>query len=151
MSQGDPLYSTAKELQLKIDEYFDSKVDSFTKIIGKPPNEKEVNVYRPTITGLVLHCGFVNRQSFYDMEKRPELSDTIKRARSRIENIYEQQLFDGNAGAIFALKNFGWRDRQDIHTNEEDETDGAIKADQDELKRIAKEVAQLRVIQGGKG
>jgi len=38
--------------------------------------------------------------------------DTIKNARLRIEHEYEKQLYmDKCTGAIFALKNFGWRDK----------------------------------------
>lgn len=65
-----------------------------------------------TITGLVLHCGFASRQSFYAYEKKPEFSYIIKRARTLIEKEYELCLRRGlGAGAIFALKNFGWTDR----------------------------------------
>lgn len=66
-----------------------------------------------TMTGLALHLGFVNRQSMYDYEKKPEFSDTIKMARAMIENGYEKALArgEGTAGHIFALKNFGWTDK----------------------------------------
>jgi len=48
----------------------------------------------------------------YEYENEGEFSDTIKKARLRIENEYEKQLSWGNAtGAIFALKNFGWKDK----------------------------------------
>lgn len=69
----------------------------------------------PTISGLALHLGFVSRQSFYDYEKNPAHSYTIKRARLAIEDCYEQRLHASNpTGAIFALKNFGWKDTQEI-------------------------------------
>jgi hypothetical protein len=43
---------------------------------------------------------------------------------SRIENIYEKGLKGRNpAGAIFALKNFGWKDRQEI----DQKTDGKVE------------------------
>lgn len=70
----------------------------------------------PTVTGLTLHLGFASRQSFYDYENRDEFSYTIKRARLRVECEYEKKLSGGKIaiGAIFALKNFGWTDRQEI-------------------------------------
>lgn len=70
----------------------------------------------PTITGLALHLGFASRQSFYDYEGREPFSYTIKRARLRVECEYEKMLSGGKIaiGAIFALKNFGWTDKQEI-------------------------------------
>jgi hypothetical protein len=98
-----PKYKTAEELQKKIDEYFDTLYE------GTPV----------TITGLILHCGFCSRQSFYRLEENETFSYTIKRARLRVTNHYES-LLQGNsvAGPIFALKNLGWTDRQEIdHTS----------------------------------
>ena len=98
-----PKYKTAEELQKKIDEYFDD-IGETTPI---------------TITGLILHCGFCSRQAFYHLENNEKFSYTIKRARARVTNHYEK-LLQGNAvaGPIFALKNLGWSDRQEIdHTS----------------------------------
>jgi len=93
---GIPIYKTAKELQEKIDEYI--KLHPMV-----------------TITGLCYYLGFSSRQSFYDMEKRKELAYTIKRARLMIENSYEESLrLTGKSSDIFALKNFGWKDKQEI-------------------------------------
>ena len=59
-----------------------------------------------------MHLGFCDRQSFYEYEKKPEFTYTIKKARFFIEQHYEELLQTGNVtGAIFALKNFGWVDR----------------------------------------
>ena len=108
-----PKYKTAQELEDKILEYFDKGV-AIREVITGPPNNREVSHIRvPTITGLVLYCGFCDRASFYDQEKRSdEFSHTIKNARTRIENEYEEILQTvGGSGAIFALKNFGWKDK----------------------------------------
>ena len=68
-----------------------------------------------TLTGLALSLGFESRQSIYDNEKNGEFSYTIKRARLRIENSNEKLLYsNATAGAIYALKNFGWTDKQHI-------------------------------------
>jgi hypothetical protein len=94
-----PIYDSPDKMQECIDEYF-SYLSSGEK---------------PTISGLCYYLGFESRQSFYDYEKRELFSYTIKRARLRIEIIYEQNLHgNSNAGSIFALKNFGWSDRQEI-------------------------------------
>lgn len=94
------MYESAEELQAKIDEYFTR------------PDKK------PTISGLAYHLGFESRQSFYDYEQKEGFAYTIKRARLRIENEYEDRLNEGaGAGAIFALKNLGWKDQTDIKAN----------------------------------
>jgi hypothetical protein len=98
-----PKYKTSEEIQEKIDAYFVTE-----EVDGSPF----------TITGLALFLGFESRQSIYDYEKHGEYSYTIKRARLRIENFAEKKLFTSTpAGAIFALKNFGWKDKQEIDLN----------------------------------
>ena len=94
------MYKNAQELQEAIDSYFETCDD------------------KPTITGLAYHLGFESRQSFYDYQENPEYSYSIKKARLRVEGNYEKMLHKQScAGAIFALKNFGWMDSQSIdHT-----------------------------------
>ena len=103
-----PKYNNTEELQEQISAFFLS-------------DEKPV-----TISGLAYFLGFESRQSFYDYEKDSEFSYTIKRARLFIENEYEKLLQSGNVtGAIFALKNFGWTDKQEIdHTTNGDKITG---------------------------
>ena len=108
-----PHYSTPEELQEKIDEYF--KHPPRKRILYGKGNVVIGEVPVVTITGLALYLGFCNRQSMYDYENRKEFSDTIKKARSFIEQEYEECLRTNNpTGAIFALKNFGWKDKQEI-------------------------------------
>jgi len=109
MKEGrPPMYDNVAELREAIQSYFDL-------------HENKV-----TISGLAYYLGFESRQSFYDYEKNPEFSYTIKRARLFIENEYESLLRSGNVtGAIFALKNFGWSDKQEIdHTTGGDKLTG---------------------------
>lgn len=74
----------------------------------------------PTWTGLALHLGFESRQSLEDYKKKEGFSYPIKKALAKIESEYEKRLFGQNvAGAIFALKNFGWRDKQEIEQKTE--------------------------------
>lgn len=94
-----PKFNSVEDLQSEISDFF-SKVTEGQII---------------TISGLAYHLGFESRQSFYDYENNKQFSYTIKRARLYIESIYEARLFENaNAGAIFALKNFGWSDKQEI-------------------------------------
>ena len=120
-----PKYKTAQELQDKIDEYFKEGVNKRKMIVGRGATKKVVEIPIPTITGLVLYCGFADRQSFYAYEKKEGFSYTIKNARTRIESIYEEMVHSSPnpAGAIFALKNFGWKDKLEI----DDESQLTIK------------------------
>jgi cell division protein FtsI/penicillin-binding protein 2 len=100
-------YNTEQELQEAVDIYF--------------AEIKEDKDAKPTITGLALSLGFCSRSTFYEYEQNGEFSDTIKRARLRVENVYESNLHSGNAtGSIFALKNFGWKDKTELeHSGKE--------------------------------
>ncbi len=112
-----PKYKTAVELQKKIDEYFNAIGDK-KNILGTG-NRGYIHNPKITISGLCYHLGFCSRQSFYDLQEKEEFTYTIKKARLRVFNHYEQML-QGNAvaGPIFALKNLGWSDRQEIdHTS----------------------------------
>lgn len=74
-----------------------------------------------TITGLALYLGFSDRTTIYDYEKRPEFAHIIKRAMARVENGYENRLQnDKPVGAIFALKNMNWRDKQETVLSDPD-------------------------------
>ena len=66
-----------------------------------------------TLTGMILHLGLSSRQSLDRYADRPEFSDAVKRAKLAIEHEYERRLDRTHpSGAIFALKNMGWSDRQ---------------------------------------
>ena len=107
-----PKYKTAKELQNEIDAYFVLVEDIKTET--------------PTITGLAYYLGFDSRQSMYDYEEKKAFSYIIKRAKLRIEAYYEGLLMKQySSGAIFALKNLGWSDRQEIdHTSKGEKITG---------------------------
>lgn len=115
-----PKYESAEELQDRISEYFASGIPERTVIVGNGKNKQAIQVPMPTIVGLTLFLGFADRSSFYDYEKKAEFSYTIKKARSFIELEYEEMLQSGGgSAAIFALKNFGWRDERQITMSEE--------------------------------
>lgn len=69
----------------------------------------------PTICGLAIHLGFAQRKSLLDYEGYgDEFCNTIKKAKLRVEKWYETNLLGKHAGgAIFALKNFDWSDKQE--------------------------------------
>jgi len=99
MKIGRPLkYETPDDLIKAIDEYFEgTKFDEWT------------------VTGLALVIG--SKQLFQDYQGREGFSDIVKRAKLMIENSYEVSLRSNKGtptGPIFALKNLGWTDNQQI-------------------------------------
>jgi hypothetical protein len=107
-----PIYETPYQMQKKIKEYFDKGVRK-RKLITQ--SGELIEIPTPTITGLCLYLGFDSRQSFFDYEHKEQFSYTIKKTRLMIEVEYEEQLRSGSvSGAIFALKNFGWIDKQTV-------------------------------------
>jgi hypothetical protein len=117
-----PKYNSPEEMQTAIDEYFEDHQPRIRKdSVGNPIINKNglpsIDLNPPTISGLALFLGFSNRTSLYEYEKESEYSDTIKRARSRCEEFVESNGMSGivpPAMAIFALKNYGWSDKQEI-------------------------------------
>ena len=102
-----PMYKTVDEMQKKIDQYF---IDC---------EEKELPL---TVTGLAIALGFTTRQALINYEAKPEFVDAVKRAKLIVESFAEKMLYLGKTptGAIFALKNFGWTDKQEHdHTHRE--------------------------------
>jgi len=121
-----PNFSTVEELRNMAIEYFELFNEETTKEQRKA---RGIQVYenRPTITGITLFLGFQDRRSFYDYEKVEGFSHAIKTIRTQIENLYENMLGTraGTVGAIFALKNMSWSDKQEI-----DHTSGGEKLQQ---------------------
>lgn len=95
---GRPLkFQSVGELEQLIDDY-----------IASTPDEEL------TITGLALALN-TTRQTLVDYQEKDEFTDTIKKAKTIIENSYEKSLRrNGRAGDIFGLKNFGWRDKSEV-------------------------------------
>lgn len=110
-------HPNALAMQKKIDAYFNGGAYK-RKVITNLGEEVETPT--PTISDLCLYLGFTSRQSFYDYEKREGYTDIIRRARLMIEREYEMKLHGPNpTGAIFALKNFGWSDKQEVEAKME--------------------------------
>ena len=111
----EPIYSSPEDLNNKVNEYFESVVPI--------TDEKGNKEYRYTTTGLALFLGFSSRQSLYDyrdkeVDKKQVFSYIIKRALLVIENKYEEALsISSPTGAIFALKNMGWKDKSEVESN----------------------------------
>lgn len=118
-----PAYTSAEEIQEKIDAYFTSCEGEPLVIDGEVMVDKYgmpiiVGVKPLTITGLALALGFNSRQSLLNYQDKEEFMDTIMRAKARVEEYAERRLFDkdGANGAKFSLANNfeGWKDKQEI-------------------------------------
>lgn len=111
-------YSDIKALEDKISAYF---------------QDIQIKQSVPTISGLSLYLGFSSVQSLYEYEQTPKFGESIKKARSAIENVLETRLVEGKPpiGLIFALKNrFKWQDKQDVDITSNGETLGIIELPQ---------------------
>jgi hypothetical protein len=95
---GRPLkFQSVNELQISIDKYFEETPDD-----------------EWTWTGLAMALD-TSRETLQNYKERPEFFDPLKKALLKVENGYEKDLKKkGQTGTIFALKNFGWTDRQEI-------------------------------------
>ena len=112
-----PMYTDPLEMQRVCDNYF-NWCDSQTKTIIRNKNEKVI--YKPyTVSGLTLALGFASVQSLLDYEKKPQFSDTIKKAKLRVANWTEEKAANGEIDTVFgmfSLKcNFGWVEKQEIN------------------------------------
>jgi len=115
---GNPaFYDNERDLLEAINSYFENPPNK-RKVVTKEGHEYEVPVY--TIAGLAYHLGFASRQSIYHYIRKGKdknLGRLLERAKLFIESDYEMSLRDGNAsGAIFALKNMGWKDKTEVDT-----------------------------------
>lgn len=118
--RGRRRFKNKEEVEKLIEEYFDRcEGRPLLNADGEPVFNKfgepvMVGQHPPTVTGLALALGFTNRQSLLNYQARPEFSDVITIAKSRVEQYTEERLFDrdGANGARFSLMmNFkGWRD-----------------------------------------
>ncbi len=122
-----PKYKSVKEIQEKIDEYFEScNGRVLTNKDGEPILNKHgmpivIDEKPPTITGLALALGFNSRQSLLNYQGKEAFLDTITRAKAKVEQYTEERLFDkdGANGAKFSLANNfnGWKEKQQIDSN----------------------------------
>lgn len=97
---GRPLlFDSPDKLQALVDNYFDN-------------NDKI------TLSGLALHLN-IDRKTLYNYEDKDEFFHIIKKARERVESVYEERLVFSSfpTGVIFALKNMGWKDKQETDLN----------------------------------
>ena len=113
MKNSLPKFSSADELDKLVDTFF-KQLEGKKRPLQKAIDNKAGDAKPATLTGLALHLGFHSREQFERYESKGRFAANLKRARLRIEAIYEKKLHQSTfGGAIFALKNLGWVDKAD--------------------------------------
>ena len=110
---GRPLkYQDPEELQVLIDNYFESCWS-----IDQDGMKTQTIPY--TVTGLGLAIG-LSRKQIIEYSDKDKFRNSIKEARQRCEQYAETMALTGRnqAGAIFILKNYGWKDVQQLDVND---------------------------------
>lgn len=112
---------------------FESPEELSASVMDYIQNEK-----KPTLAGLAYSLG-IDRQTLYNYKERPEFFDIIKKATDYVEYKYEERLiYETNpTGVIFALKNMGWKDKQEI------EQSSTIKDERGDLSKLTDEELEL--------
>jgi len=88
------------------------------------PKEGENNE-PPTLAGLAYFLGFTSRQQYELLEAKGRYSTLLKRARLRIESVYEKKLHHSSGGAVYALKTMGRNEHAD-HNLQDREPDSVF-------------------------
>ncbi len=123
MKNKYPKFLSKQHLTELVEDYFnkvnqnlsDSKLSKSKTIQDIPVDEmsnKEL-CGPPTIAGLAFYLGFTSREQFGSYESNGKFADDLKRARLRIEDVYERKLHQQPSGAIFALKTLGWNEKSE--------------------------------------
>lgn len=132
-----PKYKNVEEIKDKIEQYFKScEGEPLLDADGNPMLDKWqqpiiVGKKPLTVTGLALALGFSTRQGLLDYQGKKEFSDTITRAKSRVEEYAESRLFDreGQRGAEFNLRNNfkGWNGERERELDDMKKLDEIIR------------------------
>jgi hypothetical protein len=129
MTKGKYKFASAKELDDLITRYFEAATgkptagsrrvkNKTTTLVVKQATKEQLEA--PTIAGLALYLGFNSRQEFEHYEACGKFGNRLKRARLRIEELYEKRLHTQyTSGAIFALKNLSRNERPDNKLTDE--------------------------------
>lgn len=106
-------YETPEAFEQKANEYFEQCKEESK---------------RPLVTGLALFMGFSSRAELHGYMNYDGFSNVVKKALTMVEMSYEQNLYSATpSGSIFALKNMGWSDKQEVdHTSSDGSMGGNV-------------------------
>lgn len=126
-----PTYKCKEEIVDKIEAYFKECEGEVLRnandepVLNKFGEPVYINQKPPTVTGLALALGFSTRMALLSYQGKEEFTDTILRAKARVEEYAEQRLYDrdGSNGAQFSLRNnfSGWNERQKNKLDEQEQ------------------------------
>lgn len=99
-------YETAEDFENEAEAYFQT-CDAFEQPY--------------LITGLALFMGFYGRAEYNEYLNYEGFEHVAAKMKARVETSYETRLQQGKpVGAIFALKNMGWRDERQVDLKSSD-------------------------------
>ena len=91
MKNSLPKFSSADELDKLVDTFF-KQLEGKKRSLQKATDNKAGDAKPATLTGLALHLGFHSREQFERYESKGRFAANLKKARLRIEAIYEKKL-----------------------------------------------------------
>jgi hypothetical protein len=123
-------YATPEEFDAKVDEYVEHCEEKHKPILW---------------TGLALFMGFYGRKEIDEYSAYAGFSHSVRRAKTIVENAYEERLATASSatGPIFALKNMGWTDKQEVNLSSEDGSMTPSQITAEDLAAAAASLAKL--------
>lgn len=160
MPAGRPTkFSSPEQLEKLIKEYFDSITisiprtkpntnpdkdvdDDFKEPILNNLGEQIIDTEWASIPSILWLCEYLDivRNTLSDYESKPDYSDTIKKAKTRIEKYNAEQLYrkEQVTGIIFNLKNnFDWKDKTESEVKMTAQINNLSDLPTDELVKLA--------------
>ena len=109
-------FKSAEELIDILNDYFEN---GGTVVTSEKRTGESVTKRVLSLSGLIYHLGFDSMKMFYEAEKHKEYGVYIRRAKMLVMRNYEEMLQTSSnpTGAIFALKQFGWKDNTASEVN----------------------------------
>lgn len=149
-------FKTVKELQKKIDAYFESCYEEvwekqeggWRPVLDHKDEIMKEQVKPFTITGLANYLG-TSRQTLLNYGDKEEYFDTIRAAKNRIEAYVEESLWKPKiaSGVMFNLKNnFGWVDKTEVEQSGGTTNKQEISLSKDLSKLSIQELEQLEAL-----
>lgn len=128
VKMGRPLmFPTPEDMQKAVDAYFDSTAQD-----------------EWTITGLALALN-TSKRLLCDYADREGYKEIVATARLKVEHAYEISLRKtGRAGDIFALKNFGWKDKQEHGFTDKEGKDLPVETPMSAARQMLAAIEKLK-------
>jgi hypothetical protein len=120
------IFSCNRAAQVKqlVDEYFDTikgKYHLEQKPVKNSKDNAETIEHKvwdkepepATLSGLAIALGFNSRQELNNYVQKGPFAKPVKQGILKVEACYEAHLHQNTTGAMFALKNMGWNEKQE--------------------------------------